>query len=61
MILLSAADHGLVDETALTCLMSGKWSDRGKGTKKDISKISFAFVQCKKSWFLQLTLANGIS
>lgn len=61
MILLSAADHCLVDETVLTCLMLGKWSDRGKGNKKDISKISFAFVQCKKSWFLLLTLANGIS
>lgn len=50
MILLSAADHCLVvDEIALTFLMSGKWSDRGNGNKKDIFKISFSFVQSKKS------------
>lgn len=37
MILLSAADHCLVvDEIALTFLMSGKWSDRGKENKKGV-------------------------
>lgn len=53
MVFPSAADHcHLVDEIDLTFLMSGKWSDRGKGNKKDIFKISFSFVPYKKSWFL---------
>lgn len=62
MILLFADDHCLVaDETALTFLMSGKRSNREKENKKDVFKISFSFLHCKKRWLLQLTLANGIS
>lgn len=53
----------VVDEIALTFLMSGKWSDRGNRNKKDIFKISFSFVQSKKSWnigFFSLFLLTAL-